>query len=307
MHIDSRGIIFRQVKTTDMRRMLLIFTEKCGKLSVGTSLPEKNQKHVSLALRPFTCGNYSIYKGRNYYNLDRVETLKSFYGIGEDLDKYMAASLALELTEKIVPEEVPQPRIFALLLDFLNEMELRKQKHTTLLLAFETKLLFALGTFPRLDSCASCGSKEKPEFFSVPDGGVICRRCFEDHNATKAFGMGSALSGTSKVPGTGSVVSDTSKVPGTGSAVSDTSKVSSEKPADNEKLKSTDDERLIFKLNFDIVKVLNYFASNSLKNFRNITLQQDVESELQDMMRSYISFHMDVGKLKSDKMLNDRI
>lgn len=294
MHIDSRGIIFRQVKTTDMRRMLLIFTEKCGKLSVGTSLPEKNQKHASLALRPFTCGNYSIYKGRNYYNLDRVETLKSFYGIGEDLDKYMAASLALELTEKIVPEEVPQPRIFALLLDFLNEMELRKQKHTTLLLAFETKLLFALGTFPRLDSCASCGSKENPEFFSVPDGGVICRRCFEDHNATKAFGTGPALSGTSKVPGTGS-------------AVSDTSKVSSEKPADNEKLKSTDDERLIFKLNFDIVKVLNYFASNSLKNFRNITLQQDVESELQDMMRSYISFHMDVGKLKSDKMLNDRI
>lgn len=294
MHIDSRGIIFRQVKTTDMRRMLLIFTEKCGKLSVGTSLPEKNQKHASLALRPFTCGNYSIYKGRNYYNLDRVETLKSFYGIGEDLDKYMAASLALELTEKILPEEVPQPRIFALLLDFLNEMELRKQKHTTLLLAFETKLLFALGTFPRLDSCASCGSKEKPEFFSVPDGGVICRRCFEDHNATKAFGMGS-------------VVSDTSKVPGTGSAVSDTSKVSSEKPADNKTLKSTDDERLIFKLNFDIVKVLNYFASNSLKNFRNITLQQDVESELQDMMRSYISFHMDVGKLKSDKMLNDRI
>lgn len=307
MHIDSRGIIFRQVKTTDMRRMLLIFTEKCGKLSVGTSLPEKNQKHASLALRPFTCGNYSIYKGRNYYNLDRVETLKSFYGIGEDLDKYMAASLALELTEKIVPEEVPQPRIFALLLDFLNEMELRKRKHTTLLLAFETKLLFALGTFPRLDSCASCGSKENPEFFSVPDGGVICRRCFEDHNATKAFGTGSAVSGTSKVPGTGSVVSDTSKVPGTGSAVSDTSKVSSEKPADNEKLKSTDDERLIFKLNFDIVKVLNYFASNSLKNFRNITLQQDVESELQDMMRSYISFHMDVGKLKSDKMLNDRI
>lgn len=294
MHIDSRGIIFRQVKTMDMRRMLLIFTEKCGKLSVGTSLPEKNQKHASLALRPFTCGNYSIYKGRNYYNLDRVETLKSFYGIGEDLDKYMAASLALELTEKIVPEEVPQPRIFALLLDFLNEMELRKRKHTTLLLAFETKLLFSLGTFPRLDSCASCGSKENPEFFSVPDGGVICRRCFEDHNATKAFGTGSALSGTSKVPGTGSVVSDTSKV-------------SSEKPADNEKLKSTDDERLIFKLNFDIVKVLNYFASNSLKNFRNITLQQDVESELQDMMRSYISFHMDVGKLKSDKMLNDRI
>lgn len=307
MHIDSRGIIFRQVKTTDMRRMLLIFTEKCGKLSVGTSLPEKNQKHASLALRPFTCGNYSIYKGRNYYNLDRVETLKSFYGIGEDLDKYMAASLALELTEKIVPEEVPQPRIFVLLLDFLNEIELRKQKYTTLLLAFETKLLFALGTFPRLDSCASCGSKERPEFFSVPDGGVICRRCFEDHNATKAFGTGPAVSGTSKVPGTGSTVSDTSKVSGTGSVVSDTSKVSSEKTADNKTLKSTDDERLIFKLNFDILKVLNYFASNSLKNFRNITLQQDVESELQDMMRSYISFHMDVGKLKSDKMLNDQI
>lgn len=252
MYIDSKGIIFRRTKTTDMRSMLLIFTEKYGKLSVGTNLAGKNKKRGSLALRPFTCGNYQIYKGRNYYNLDRVETVRSFYGIGEDPDKYMAASLALELAEKTVPEEVPQQKIFSLLLEFLSEIETRKQRYLTLLLAFEAKLLSLLGMFPVLDSCACCSKAEDLSHFSVEEGGLICRDCFE-------------------------------------------------------RCGKTGHERLIFKLNFDIVNVLNYFITNPLKTFENIALKEEVEEELQKIMRSYISFHMDVGKLKSDKMLSDKL
>ena len=108
MYIDSQGIVLRQIKTQESRTMLLVFTEKYGKLSVGTNLTNRGKNKSSLALKPFTFGMYHIFKGRNYYNLDRAETLQSFYGIGEDIDKYMAASYVLELTEKVIPEEIPQ-------------------------------------------------------------------------------------------------------------------------------------------------------------------------------------------------------
>ncbi len=70
---------------------------------------------------------------------------KSFFRIGEDVDKYMQASFVLELTEKMVPEDLPQPRLFNLLIDFLDAMESREKRHETLVLAYEVKALAILG------------------------------------------------------------------------------------------------------------------------------------------------------------------
>lgn len=110
MYTSTEGIIFRQVKATGGRRMILLFTKKYGKISAGSSLSEKGKGKTALAMRPFTYGVYELYKGREYYNLNNAEVRKSYFRIGDDLDKYMQASLVLELTEKMIPEEVPQPR-----------------------------------------------------------------------------------------------------------------------------------------------------------------------------------------------------
>lgn len=177
MDLITDGIIFRQVKATGGRRMILLFTKKYGKISVGTSLSEKGKNRASLALRPFTFGSYQIYQGRNYYNLDRAETVKSFYGIGEDPDKYMSASYVLELTERVVPEEVPQPQIFQLLVTFMEELSERPKKPETLVLAYEVKLLRALGVLPAFHGCERCGAQEELTSFSIPDAGMLCRSC----------------------------------------------------------------------------------------------------------------------------------
>ncbi|MDY2959265.1 MAG: DNA repair protein RecO [Hornefia sp.] len=252
MYIDSRGIVLRQIKTQDTRTMLLVFTEKYGKLSVGTGLTGKGKNKSSLALRPFTFGMYHIFKGRNYYNLDRAETLHSFYSIGEDIDKYMEASYILELTEKVIPEDVPQPGIFSLLMNFIKALEKRKTHHLTLKLAYEVKLLKLLGIFPELKRCAICGSTEGKEYFSIESGGLMCSGCCE-------------------------------------------------------KIKSESTESLIFPTTFDIVKVLNYFASNSLETFEKIALEDKTAKYLQRIIRSYISYHLDIKKLKSESVFDVEI
>lgn len=169
--------------------MILLFTKKYGKISAGSSINEKGRTKSALAMRPFTYGTYELYKSREYYNINSADVKKSFFKIGEDVDKYMQASLVLELTEKMIPEDLPQPRLFNLLIDFLDAMESREKRHETLVLAYEAKALGILGTFPILDHCACCGKSDDLHYFSIADGGMICSGCREknlENTANKA-------------------------------------------------------------------------------------------------------------------------
>lgn len=180
MYTDTEGIVLKQVKIAGGRRMVHIFTQKYGKISVGTGITEKNSKSkAALSIRPFTYGKYQIFKNRDYYNLDGAEVKKSYYRLGENLDKYAAASHALELTEKVLEDELPQPRLFSVLIDFMNALEKGISTEETLLLAYEAKMLKIMGSAPVLGTCAICGADafQKPGIFSVPDGGTICANC----------------------------------------------------------------------------------------------------------------------------------
>ena len=141
MYIQTEGIILRQVKTLNARRMITVFSKNYGKISCGSSISEGGKNKTALALRPFTYGKYELFKGRETYNIQGAETVKSYYGLGEDVDKYMAACYVLELTDKALMEDQPQPKMFMLLLDFLEMLERRKKAYNTLVIGYQLKLL----------------------------------------------------------------------------------------------------------------------------------------------------------------------
>lgn len=185
MVTDTEAVVLRQTRTLGGRRMILLFSRKFGKISVGTNINEGGKNKSALAVRPFTNGRYELFKGRESYNLNSAQVLQSFYKIGEDLDKYMAASYVLELTEKILPEEMAQPRLYSLLLEFLEELELREKKHETLVMAYIVKALDILGSIPQMKGCVCCGTQIGEDggplkLFSVEEGGMICRNCAEN-------------------------------------------------------------------------------------------------------------------------------
>lgn len=250
MITDTEGIVLRQVKAAGGRRMISLFSKKFGKISVGTSLNEGGKNKTALAVRAFSYGRYELFKSRDNYNLNNGQIIKSYYGIGEDLDKYMAASYVLELTEKLLPEEMVQPRIFSLLLEFLEALEKRGKKQKTLVMAYIIKVLDILGTMPELNSCACCGKAistgaEENVRFSIKEGGIVCNDC------AKAL--------------------------------------------------ETEKERpLIYKLNVGIIDVLRYFQRMPMAAFEKIALDENMQNTLQEMMREYISYHMDISGLKSE-------
>lgn len=177
MNTETEGIILKQVKTINGRRMVLLFSKKYGKISAGTGMNERGRGRSALALRPFTHGKYDIYKNRDTYNINSAEVLKAYYKIGEDVEKYMCASFVLEFTEKLLPGELPSPEIFRLLLDFFDIIENRKKKYMTLVVAFQLKAIQIMGMAPETERCVECGKREDLAFFSVRSGGTLCADC----------------------------------------------------------------------------------------------------------------------------------
>lgn len=177
MITDSEALVLRQIKTAGGRRMIILLTKKYGKISAGTSISEGGKNKTALALRPFTYGRYELFKARDTYNINGAETLQSFFAIGEDVDKYMAASYVLELTDKMAPEDQPQPALLNLVKDFLSMLNTRKQAYGTLVIGFQLKALQLAGCAPQIGACISCGSTEKLSYFSVKDGGCLCENC----------------------------------------------------------------------------------------------------------------------------------
>lgn len=177
MYTDCEGLILKQIKTVNGRRMIVLFTEKYGKISAGTSISEKGKNKSALAIRPFTYGRYELFKSKDSFSINGAETIESFYSLGEDVDKYFAASYALELTDLLVPEDQVAPGMLNLIHEFLSLLEKRKTNYETLVVAFMLKALGQIGTAPRLDTCLRCGKEEDLLYFSIADGGLICKAC----------------------------------------------------------------------------------------------------------------------------------
>lgn len=181
MITDTEGIVLKQVKTAYGRRMILLFSQKYGKISVGTSINEKGRNKSALAVRPFTYGRYELFKNRDSFNLNSASVQKSYYKIGEDLDKYMNSSFVLEFTEKVLEEGQPSQGMFNLIKDYLDVIENRNKSHGTVVLGFMIKTLKIMGVLPELTACVHCGepctNENPPVYLDVKEGGIVCSEC----------------------------------------------------------------------------------------------------------------------------------
>ena len=185
MIISAEGIVLRQRKIANNRRMIVLFTKQYGKLSAGTSVNERSRSKAALALRPFTYAEYDIFKGREAYSINSAQVNKSFYSIGEDIDRFLNASAFIEYLDKVLEENVPAPKLFELSLEFLQSVSECRKGTDTLLYAFIVKTFRMLGVAPDISCCVNCGKApdrfgEGFKMFSVSGGGIICPECAEE-------------------------------------------------------------------------------------------------------------------------------
>lgn len=186
MYTETDGLVIKKIGMANGKNMLTVLTRKFGKISAATNITEKNRTKSSMAVRPFSYSRFEMYKNANNYNIVSGELLKSYYKIGEDIDKYVQAAYVMEYTEKILSEGTPANQIYNLILEYLEMLATRKDKYATLTIAYQLKTLKYLGVAPLLTQCVNCGKKENLLEFSVRDGGLLCDDCLDKAKAEAA-------------------------------------------------------------------------------------------------------------------------
>jgi len=177
MYLDTDAFVLRAVKTLKGRMMILLFTEKYGKISAG-AFQRGNKKNVESALRPFAFGFFELRKHLGTLNINKTDIKNSYFSIGEHVERFANASFILEFTDKILPEEAPSQELFVLLADFMRLISKRKRGFDTLVPAYMLKSMKIWGVAPELDTCSSCGGVDvNPSTFSVRHGGILCNNC----------------------------------------------------------------------------------------------------------------------------------
>lgn len=182
MIVESEGIVLKQRKIANNRRMIVIFTKRYGKINAGTNINEKRRGKSALAIAPFAYSKYELYKKGTYYNINGGEVKNSYYSIGEKLDRFIAASAMISFVEDIIQDEQPSPKIFDLSIEFLETISKADENFDTILIAFYVKSLKYLGIMPELKHCVNCGETIiSPDYvFSVKAGGGVCKNCCQD-------------------------------------------------------------------------------------------------------------------------------
>ncbi|PAB58919.1 DNA repair protein RecO [Anaeromicrobium sediminis] len=178
MLFKTEAIVLRKKVFGENEALLTIFSKKIGKVQSVVRGFKKTKGKGSSNIQAFTYGEFMLYKGKNLYQISQVDFKKSFHKIHEDVIKLSYGSYILELTESSIIEGENNPKLFNLLIDFLDILGNKKVDVETLVKAYEVKLMLYAGYMPVLTECVSCGNPNDSSYkFSSRQGGILCRQC----------------------------------------------------------------------------------------------------------------------------------
>ena len=144
------------------------------------------KSRTSPGVQLFSHGEFVLFKGRELYQVSQVDIKDTFYKLREDIEKLSYASYVLELTNSVITEGQTNNRLFNDLVKCLHILANLTSDYSTLIKAYELKLLVYVGFKPELTHCVYCGGADlKEAHFSIKEGGLLCMKCLqEDHNST---------------------------------------------------------------------------------------------------------------------------
>lgn len=179
MLINAEGIVLRQINFNESDKILTIFSKENGKIQAIAKGARRPKSNLLSSTQTFTYGEYTFYKGRNFYHINQGDVIQSFYSIREDLNKLAYGTYLIELVDAGIVEEEANEKLFQLLIKSLSTLIDMNKDFLKLVIAFELKYASFIGYRPQLKKCIVCNSELSEKIkFNIKFGGVQCEDCF---------------------------------------------------------------------------------------------------------------------------------
>lgn len=175
--INVQGVVLKYIKLGESDKIITILSDKLGKIDVVSHGARKTKSKFMASTQPFCYGEYQIYKGKSLYTLSQSSIINSFQSIIMDLDKLSYGVYFLELIDNLTENETKSVSMLALLLKTLYILTHDDINLKLLRLTFDFKAISIAGYMPQISKCLKCGDKIFEGYFSIIDGGIVCRNC----------------------------------------------------------------------------------------------------------------------------------
>jgi len=186
------AIVLRQYPFRETSALVSCMTDRFGKIKgliKGLREQRGRAPRYHSAMEPLTLSRIVFYDTRasSLHLITQCDLLEAYEPLAQDLDAIRLAATCAELTDIVVGEDEPNPRIFYLLRDTLARLASGDRRLASLRIHFILRLLRLAGFQPRLDECTTCnqsaagpangGAAGKRAFWSARQGGLVCERC----------------------------------------------------------------------------------------------------------------------------------
>lgn len=185
----TEGIVLKTTPLSEADLIATFFTYDFGVINAYVKSPRKIGSRFGSSLEPLTYSRIALWGKENakLLRLTQADIIYSFQSIRDRLKCFLKAAELLELTLNFLPEHEINKKIFAVLINILNEMD-KDCFGALCLLQYKIKFLGLLGYAPRLHECARCGTPGNR--FYLSECSVICGRCRQEAEAPIELSMG---------------------------------------------------------------------------------------------------------------------
>lgn len=169
------GVVLRTYRLGEADRIIVLFTERHGKVRAVAKGVRKTKSKFGARLEPTSHIAVQLYEGRELDIVTQAESIDHFRPIRDDLDRIAGASAMLEAVDQLAQDREPNPRLYQMLLGALRSLSAH---HPPLVVpAFFMKALAHEGFRPMVDRCVECGATDALVAYDIEAGGVLCTGC----------------------------------------------------------------------------------------------------------------------------------
>ncbi len=175
----TEAIVLRNIDFRETSKIVTFFSRDHGKITGLLKGIRKDHRKFGSNVDKFSVNDIVYYPSRSseIHLVSHCDLKQYFFPIRQDLRKSLAASYVLELVNMIMPVEDRNPKVYQLMLDFLNTLE-KDLNVNQLVHMFQIKILSYSGFRPHLESCVKCKKTiDRRAWFGLKEGGLVCSRC----------------------------------------------------------------------------------------------------------------------------------
>jgi DNA repair protein RecO (recombination protein O) len=181
--LRTEGWILKEFPFGETSKILVAFTRKRGKVKLMAKGSRKPTSKLRSALEPYSLSELVLYEreGREFLYVREATTLLQPREVRKDLKRLSLIAKLTTLLERLLPEGIELQSLYYSIREILPELLVGESDiPLSLYYGLFLKILEAVGNKPVIERCVKCNGTEDILFFSIEEGGVLCKNCAKD-------------------------------------------------------------------------------------------------------------------------------